>query len=259
MLEVGAVGRPGRPHHHGGLLAAARGHRAQGVQQQRGVVVDRPDRVLVEQVRHQPAHGDPVLQHVRDARRHAHVVLQHLPGAVDVADQVAAGHVAPHATGRADAVGRAGEVGPRDHQLPGHDALADDAALVVDVLHEPVQRPHALGHAALDDAPLGRGHDPRDQVQRERAVLDRPVVAAGLEGDALLHEDGVAAVGRGGQAVGAQALERLGQRLRVGVGAPGRVHGLVEEAVAGLVVADQSVGVLVGHERVVLSSSPADV
>ena len=40
----------------------------------------------------------------------AHVVLEHLPAAVGVAHEVAAGHVAPDAAGRPDPVRLAGEV-----------------------------------------------------------------------------------------------------------------------------------------------------
>ena len=82
--------------------------------------------------------------------RRADVVLEHLPGAVAVAHEVAAGDVAVDAAGRADAVRGAGERGPRDDELPRHLAVVDDLARVVDVVDEVVERADPLRQAALD-------------------------------------------------------------------------------------------------------------
>ena len=51
------------------------------------------------------------------------------------------------------------------------------------------------------------GQDARDEVERERAVLDRPVLAGGVERDALLDEDRVAAAAGGGEQLGAEPRE----------------------------------------------------
>ena len=106
---------------------------------------------------------------------------------------------------------------PRDDQLPRHEPVVDDLAPVVDVVDELVERADALRQAALDRRPLGRRDDPRHEVERERAVADRPVgVRAGrVERDALLHEDRVAAAAGRGQRLGPERGQRLDQRLRV--------------------------------------------
>ena len=53
------------------------------------------------------------------------------------------------------------------------------------------------------------------EVERERAVGDRPVVAAQVEGDPLAHEDRVAQRARGDEPVGAEPLELGDERRRM--------------------------------------------
>ena len=217
MLEVRAVVGAGRPDDDRGLLLpAGRRDLLQSGPQQRRVVIDRPHAVVLEQRRQQARHRPPVLEHVGDAGRRAHVVLQHLPRAVGVAHEIAPAHVAVDAAGRADAVRGAGEGGAGDDQLPRHLAVVDDLARVVDVIDEVVQRTDALGQAALDLLPLVGRDDPRHQVQRERAVLDRAGArGAGVERDPLLHEDRVTAAAGLRQGFGSQRLQRRHERARM--------------------------------------------
>ena len=111
VLEVGAVRGPGRPYDHHRVLTAARGRGPQRLEQEGRVVAHGAHVVLGEQLGEQAAHRDAVLEDVGDSGRRAHVVLEHLPAAVGVADEVAAGDVAPHAARWANAVSLAGEVG----------------------------------------------------------------------------------------------------------------------------------------------------
>jgi hypothetical protein len=120
------------------------------------------------------------------------------------------------------------EVAAADDQAPRDDPGPDDLALVVDVVDEAVQRADALREAALDVVPLGRGQDPRDQVERERAVLDGAVLAGGVERDALLDEDRVAPVAGGRQQLRAQARDLGGERDGVRAGDAVRAEDLVE-------------------------------
>ena len=217
VLEVGRVERARRPHHHGRLAVAGGRDLAQRVEQQHRVVVDRPHAVGREQPGQQARHRAPVLEHVGDPARRADVVLQHLPGAVGVAHEVAAGDVAVDAAGRPDAVGGARELRPRDDQRPRHDAVVHDLAPVVDVVDEAVQCPDPLREPALDRAPLVDRQDPRHEVERERAVDGGVAVGApDLEGDALAHEDRVAPVAGLDEPLVPERLQRSGQRRRVG-------------------------------------------
>ncbi len=129
-------------------------------------------------------------------------------------------------------MGRALERRPGDDQLPRHHAVLHDLAVVVDVLDEAVEGAQPLRQATLDLSPLGGRDDARDQVERERPVHHRVgiVRAGGVEGDPLLHEDRVAPLTGGCQALRADALERLHERRRVRSRHAGRLEHLVVEA-----------------------------
>jgi len=175
-----------------------------------------------------------VLEHVRDPARRADVVLEHLPAAVAVADEIAAGDVAVDAARRADAVRGAGEARAGDDQLPRDEPVVDDLAPVVDVVDERVERPDALGEAALDRRPLAGRDDPRHEVERERAVADRSVGvrAGGIERDALLREDRVASAAGLRERLWPERLQRIDERPGVGARRPVRLEHLVVEPLA---------------------------
>ena len=103
--------------------------------------------------------------------RDPHVVLDHLPAAVAVAHEVAAGDVRVDAAGRADAVHGAGEVRAGRDQPPRHEPLADDLARVVDVVDEVVERADPLREAALDRTPFLAAEHARHEVERERPFV----------------------------------------------------------------------------------------
>ena len=77
-----------------------------------------------------------------------------------------------------------------------------------------------------------RRQDPRDEVERERALERRAVLPGRVERDALLQEDRVAPAAGGDELVGAERLERLGQRDAVRMRRAVGGEELVEEAVA---------------------------
>ena len=228
MLEVGAVGHSRRPDDDRRLAVGDRRNRAQRGVQQRRVLIDRANPEVGEQRRDQSRHRDPVLEHVGDPRRGAHVVLEHLP-AVLVAHQVAAGDVGVHAARRANAVCRPREVRAAGDQRPGDDPGLDDLALVVDVVDELVQRADPLREPAFDRPPLSAGDDPRDEVERERPVDHLAVGAGQIEGDPLAHEDRVAQRPGGDEVLGAETVEfgdqRLGVLARDAVGGEDLVEG----------------------------------
>ncbi len=58
---------------------------------------------MLEQLREHPLHDLAVLEHVRNARGHAQIVLEDVDGTVDVANQIGAADVRPHAVRRIDA------------------------------------------------------------------------------------------------------------------------------------------------------------
>ncbi len=134
-----------------------------------------------------------VLEHVRHARRHAQVVLEHVDRAVAVAHEIRAADVGPHAVRRFAADAGRQEIRGRRDDVVGHDAVVDDAPVVIQVVDEVVERLQALNQAALDARPLGCLDRARNHVERPGAV---DVLAFGVdrEGDAHL-DDGALRVG----------------------------------------------------------------
>ena len=70
-----------------------------------------------------------------------------------------------------------------DDQVFGHAAGADDLLAVIDVVHEGVERAHALLDAGGEPAPFGGAQDARDDVEGDEA-LGGGLVAVDGEGDA---------------------------------------------------------------------------
>ena len=70
-----------------------------------------------------------------------------------------------------------------DDQLLGDAAGLDDLLAMVDVVHEGVERAHALLDAGCEPAPLRRAQDARDDVEGDEP-LGRRLVAVDGEGDA---------------------------------------------------------------------------
>jgi hypothetical protein len=100
---------------------------------------------------------------------------------------------------------------------------------VVDVVDELVERADPLGEPAFDRRPFGARDDPRDEVERKRAVHHLAVGAGQIEGDPLAHEDRVAQRPGGDEVLRAKTLEfgdeRLGIRARGAVGGEDLVEG----------------------------------
>ena len=141
------------------------------------------DDVVREEFRQHALHHGAVLDHVRDAARHPQVVLQNVELAVGVPHQIGAANVRPDAVRRADA-GAAGTVfAGFQHVLFRDHAIAQHPPVVVDVVDEGVERPHALLEPARDLVPLRLQDQARHDVERPLAVDVGAVVVDG-EGDA---------------------------------------------------------------------------
>ena len=136
-------------------------------------MLDGRDRLLREQLGHEPHHHLAVLEHVRHARGGAQVVLQNVVLAGPGTHEVDAGDVRVNAAGDLDALHLRAVLGILEH-FGGWDlARLDDLALVIDVLQEQVQCPRALAQAGLQLAPFGDRNDVRQHVE-----WDQPLAAA---------------------------------------------------------------------------------
>ncbi len=217
-----------------GAVAAGglRGGGAQGVGQQVDLAVERArggvrgDGDVLEQ-------GAARGVQVGEAARRAHVVLEHEPLAVAVADEVQAGDADPDPARRLDAVHlRLVVVGRADH-VGRHDAFGDDPLVAVDVGHERVERSDALRQAALDRLPVGGGDHARHGIDVELEVaLHRGEAHAGaLERAADLAR----------QLRWPGLRDRLERRARAGPRGPVRREALVENPLARRVAGEQVV------------------
>ena len=183
VLEIGAVEDAGRQHRDGRLaFEAALRDRFERAQQIFWIVVDGRDAVQREQVGEHVHHRFPVLQHVGDAGRRAGVVLQDVDLVLARADEVDADDVAVDAERRLDADHLGHEGAVLDDQLLGDALGLQDLLAVVDVVHEHVERAHALLDAGAQTPPLGARDDARHDVERDQA-LGRFVLAVDVEGD----------------------------------------------------------------------------
>ncbi len=217
VLEVGGVVGAGRQHDDAGRVGGAgRGDRTERVAQPVRVVLDAADVAVLEQLGKDLLHHHAVFQHVADARRRPAVVLQDEELAVGIADQVGADDVDVLPARRIEA-DHLGPVALRlEDQLLRDDALAEDAAVVVDVVEEEVERLDALEQTGFERLPFRGGDRPRDEVEGEN-LLDAAAIGIDGEGDALIDEDEVGAGAALLELGGLQAAEAFDDEPGVGV------------------------------------------
>ena len=233
MLEVGAVVVARRQQHDVGLGVVAERHRAQGRQQLLGIVGDRQHAHGREQLGREPHHDFAVLQHVGDARRRAHIVLEDVEVLLADPHQVDAGDVGVHAARQLEPLRHRDELGVHQHLLLGDHAGAADLALAVGVGQEGVERAHALHQALVQVLPFVPGDDARDDVERDGGLgaVDR---AIGAEGDAVAAIEEVDLVARRGEPLGRGAVQPVGDTAigrTDGAAAPERISSNVLAAI----------------------------
>ena len=193
-----------------GIVDAGRRGLAERLEQSLRVVGDAADAVTGEELGEHVGHGPTVLDHVRDARRRAQVVLEHAEAAGAVAHEVDPGDVHPHAARRIEPVHAAVVVRRARDQPPRDHAVGEDLTGAVHVAEEAFEREHPLADARLDDRPLVGVDDAGHEVERERTLLARV-----REGDALVVERPVAGCAARLEVVPGEGAEHLVQRLVV--------------------------------------------
>ena len=175
-----------------------------------------------------------VLEHVRNARRDTQIVLEHVDRAVAIAHEIRAADVGPHAVRRLAADARRQKVRGRRDDVVRHDAVGDDAPVVVEIVDEVIERLQPLNQAALDARPLRRLDRARNDVERPRAV---DVLTLGVDRERDAHlDDRPLGVGLPlGERAPAERRQIVGELGRRRPGRAGRGEQLVVEA-AGLVL-----------------------
>ena len=203
----------------------------QRIEQPAAIVVHRPDRRALEQLRKRLLHELPVLQHVRHAGRAAQIVFQHVVSGRRVSRTRSVPvmwHQTPRGGFRPTHCGRK-PLRRRHHVLRQH-AVADDPLLVVQVVDQHVERGDPLPQAALQHLPFVAADDPRHDVERNDPLAALPV-AVHVERDAELHHRPVGRPLTADQVVRRDAADAMKERLAIGP----RLAGLIEHFVVELV------------------------
>jgi hypothetical protein len=165
------------------IVDAVRRHAAEHVEQQIGIVLDRSDGLLREQLGHQPHHHLAVLEHVGHPGGRAQVILQHVVLALPGTHQVHARDVGVDATWHVDPLHLFAEPCVAGHFFRRDLAGLEDFPVVIHVVQEHVQCTHALTQAGVQLTPLRHRNDVRQDVERDQA-LGAAVLAVYREGDA---------------------------------------------------------------------------
>ena len=189
MLIIGAVERAGRQHHHHRIaLAGGRRDFLQALEQFGGIIVDRRDHALCEQLGEHARHDLAIFEHVGHARGGAAIILQHLEAARPSAHDIDADDMAIDLPRRGE-VGHFGEIGAVAIDDVGrHDARLHDLAAMIDVVQEGVEGAGALADTLVEDAPFIRCEDAGQQVEGDQSFRVATLAIDG-EGDADAPED----------------------------------------------------------------------
>ncbi len=146
-------------------------------------MLDRADGLCREQLGKQAHHHLAVLEHVRDARRHAQVVLEHEVFALARTHHVDPGDVRVDSARNIHALHLAPILRVAEHALFGDHAGLENGMLVIDVMQEQVERTHALLEPSLERAPLASRNDAGHDVEGDKS-LGAAVLAVYGKGDA---------------------------------------------------------------------------
>ena len=191
----------GRQQHDVGLGIVTEGDGAQRRHQLLAVVGDRQHAHGREQLGGEPHHDLAIFQHVRHARRRAHVVLEHVKVLLADPHHVDAGNVGMHAARQGQPLRHGHELGVHQDLRFGNDARLADLALAIGVGQEGIEGAHPLRQPLVQVLPFVPGDDARDDVEGDGGLgtVDR---AIGAEGDAVAAIEQVDLVAGRGQPLG---------------------------------------------------------
>ena len=190
MLVVGGVVDAGRQQGDDGVGLAAGGHSSVSVACSNATYCSTPLHPVATVQAGQADLGRLAIgNHVRDARGHPQVVLQHAEAVVG-AHHVAAADGGPCAVGRREVLHFRAVLGTAADHVLGNHAVVNDAGLAVHVFQEVVEGAHPLGQPIGHLTPVGGGHHAGDGVYGDDSLLGLGVPVDG-EGDALAGEGAI--------------------------------------------------------------------
>ena len=207
VLIIGRVERPGRQHHDGRVRPGSLGRAgSQTGQQHVRIGLDRPHRIVREQVGEQAHHHLAVLQHVGDPAGRAAVVFQHVEAVLARAHQIDAGDMHPDATRRPVALHLRDVLRVGQNKFGRQNASLQALLRTVHIRQKQVHRRDPLDQSCLETGPFGRADNAWHDIKGDQPLAGFRVAVDG-EGDAHAAEKQLGLPRAGLQ----QAVRRLRQ------------------------------------------------
>ena len=237
VLVEGRVVDPRGQQDDDGIGVAARREFGKGLAEQPAVILNPAHAMAPEHVAEAGFHRLPVGQHVGHAGGHAQIVLQNQEavmgpdqvGSADrdicVVEHLHAAHRDPELRTAADQIGR-------------DDPVGNYPARTVDIREEQVQRFEPLAQTAFEEIPFFGGDQPRDDIDRDDALL-RAFLAIDGKSDALVQEGPLRALLHRGDLVPRRLAESLPQLAAMGARRAGGVEHFIIESGVRLVAGEQ--------------------
>src|SRR5215475_8313713 len=135
-----------------------------------GIIVHRADARGFKNLGERPFEHLAIFQHVRHAGRAAQIIFQDVNLSVAVTHQISARNMAPDAAWRPQAHTGLEKTFGRLDEKGGDNAVVDDVLGLVDIINEEIEGLNALLQPTLNERPIARFHNARDDIEREDAL-----------------------------------------------------------------------------------------
>ena len=246
VLEIRLVVGPGGEQPDAGIVAVARGERAQRVAQALEEAREPLHPALAEGLGQRARDHQPVLECVSGARGCLGPVGEHPPLSVRRAREVGGVELEPAASLEPRPVTRPQVARVREDQPRRQQPLAQQPLRPIEIGEDRVEQPRPLGERRAHRLPLGFGRDQRDGIQLPGPIHSARV-AVDVVGDAVLVDQPARGFPTARHLGASHRVERAHEGIPVGARAAGVSQHLVVQPGEGLVVEPQRIGP--GHRR----------
>ena len=184
MFVIGRIILAGREHDDVGLArAGGRRDRTQRSQQRVGIILDRQDEMVGEEIGREPDHHFAIFEHVGDAGGRAHIVFQHVEIVIVDPDDVDPGDMGPDVMRDGVALHFRAVARIAQNEVARDNSRAENGLFAIDVGQEHVQGLDPLDQARLESSPFVAAEQARHDVEGNQ-TLRRLLVAIDRESDA---------------------------------------------------------------------------
>ena len=170
VLEISGIENAGREQHDVRIIDGGGCHFPELAQQALAVIGDGTHIEPLHQVGEGALHQMPVFDHVGHAGGAAAVVFEHQELTGRIADDVGPVDVDIGAVRQIETDHLRPVALVAEHKFGWNNAVLENAAVMIDIVQEQVQRLNALLHAGFDRSPGGRRQNARNDIERENAI-----------------------------------------------------------------------------------------